>query len=174
MEQNQLAEKMETERGLSKMSQTSLSTLGARVRRALAWVTTPHPDVIKIEEIRKAELLSTITFILSSLLISAVIVGVSNFEIIIVLTLVTLSSYLFSRTTYHQIGAYLFTYAFTALGYISIYRGSVSSIDIAVATTVHIAIVFSSVLLPQGSFLLLIPLYPYKRQIVLDVQVVLC
>lgn len=157
MEQNQLAEKMEAERLENKiMSQiTPSSTFGARLRNAFAWATAPHPDIKNVEEIRKAELLSIITFTVSILLVLATLAGIYNFEVLFVLTLITLSSYLFSRTTYHGLGAHLFTYAFTVMSFLSIYRGNAVSV-IAATTTVELAIIFASVLLTQRGFFILL------------------
>jgi GAF domain-containing protein len=152
MEQNQLAEKMEAERWQNNMlSQTPLSAFRERLRNIFSWLTTPHPHIKNVEELRKAELLSIITFTTSILLAFAMLAGIYNFEVLFVLTLITLSSYLFSRTTYHGLGAYLFTYAFTVMSFLGVYRGNAVSV-IAASTTVELAIIFASVLLTQRGF----------------------
>ena len=131
-------------------------SLRSRLSQLFRKLVEAHPLITEIEEIRKAELLSTITLILTSLLLTGILTSSNNIEVFVVLICITLSSYLFSRTTYYRLGAYLFTYAFTAIGFITIYRGTATSIDIAVATTVHVAIVFSSILLSQRGFLALV------------------
>jgi GAF domain-containing protein len=138
------------------MSQTPLN-FRSRLNRWYQTLIEPHPSITNVEDLRKAELLSIITIIISSLLIVGLIFA-SNIEVFVVLLCFTVSTYLFSRTANYWFGSYLFTYAFTTLGFITIYRGTASSVDIAVATIVHMAIVFSSVLLSQRAFLLLVVL----------------
>lgn len=157
MEQNQLAEKMEAERVRNKiMSQTPLN-FRSRLNRLYQIFIEPHPNVINIEDLRKAELLAIITMIVSGFLTTGMLFA-SNKEVFIILLCITVSSYLFSRTASYWLGSYLFTYAFTALGFTTIYLGTATSVDIAIGTTVHVAIIFASVLLPRYGFLALVGL----------------
>ncbi|MBL8089913.1 MAG: GAF domain-containing protein [Anaerolineales bacterium] len=128
----------------------------SRLSRVYETLIQPHPSLTNVEDIRKAELLATITIIVSSLLITGAIVTARSVTVFLVLLTFTVSSYMLSRTTYYQVGAYIFTYSFTALGFYTILNGRASSIDIAVATTVHIGIVISSVLLSRRGFLILV------------------
>lgn len=157
MEQNQLAEKMEAERVRNNniMMQTPLSTFRARFRNIFAWATAPHPDITNVEEHRKAELLAITTFMLSILLVVAILIGTYNFEFILILILTTISSYLFSRTTYYRIGAYLFTYSFIVVSFLGIYRENTLSV-IAIITAFELSVIFSSVLLSQRGYSILV------------------
>lgn len=130
-------------------------SIKSRLSRAYQALVQPHPSLTKIEDARKAELLATISIIVSSLVITGALATARNVGVFAALLSVTISAYAFSRTAYYWVGAYLFAYAFTALGFYTIFNGRASSIDIAIATTVHIGIIFSSVLLTQRGFLIL-------------------
>ncbi|NJN79872.1 MAG: GAF domain-containing protein [Anaerolineales bacterium] len=127
-----------------------------RIREIWQKLTTPHPSIKDIKEIRKAQLLSILTLILTILLLTGIIYGPSSLGVFFNLGAITLTSYLLSRTIYYRLGAYIFTYAFTAIGYYSIYNGTATTIESAISTTVHVALIFSSVLLSQRGFLWLV------------------
>jgi GAF domain-containing protein len=116
---------------------------------------TPHPSIKITGEFRRAQLLSIVTLILTVFLIGAVLSRPSSSGIFVALIGVTVISYFFSKTQYFRWGTYIFSYVFTALGYISIYQGTANSIETSIASTVHIALIISSVLLSQRGFLAL-------------------
>lgn len=115
-------------------------------------LTSPSPLLTTIVERRRAQLLSGLTLILSIFFAVALLYGPSSFGAFFALISITLISYALSRTRHYRAGNYLFTYAFTAFAYFRIYQGSASSIEAAIISTVHISLVFSSVLLSQRGF----------------------
>lgn len=124
-----------------------------RLRNALQKLTAPHPSITNFREKRRAQLLSILTFILTVLLLVGLLSRPQSYNVFLILGGISLISFLLSRSVYYQIGIYIFTYAFTAIGYYTIYAGSASSIEAAISSTVHVAIVFSSVLLSRRGFL---------------------
>lgn len=126
-----------------------------RARRIWMRLITPHPSIKITGEFRRAQLLSIVTLILTVFLIGAVLSRPSSSGIFVALIGVTVISYFFSKTRYFRWGTYIFSYVFTALGYISIYQGTANSIETSIASTVHIALIISSVLLSQRGFLAL-------------------
>jgi len=139
------------------ISQTPLNenkpSFAKRASRVWQRLTTPHPSIKAIGEIRRAQLLSILTLLLNVLFVLALLSGPSSVGVFLALGAITLTSYVLSRTKYYRLGTYIFSYAFTAIGYIRIYQGTTNSIEASIVTTVHIALVFSSVLLSQRGFL---------------------
>jgi GAF domain-containing protein len=113
----------------------------------------PHPAIKSVAEFRRAQLLSILTLILSVLFISALLSRPRSLGIFFALGSITLISYVLSKTKSYRLGIYILTYSFTAIGYIRIYQGTAISIESAITSTVHIALIFSSVLLSQRGFL---------------------
>jgi GAF domain-containing protein len=133
-------------------------SITVRLRNILQAFIEPHPSIKEIREFRKAQLLSTLTLILTILLFAAVLYGPRSFGIFGILTAATIISYLLSRSIYYQVGAYIFTFSYTAIGFLTLYYGSATTIESAISTTVHIAIILSSVLLSRKNFLVLVVL----------------
>jgi GAF domain-containing protein len=129
-----------------------------RIIRLWRQLTEPSPSLKSVADRRRAQLLSIITLILSLLFIVALFYGPSSYGAFLTLTGITLISYALSRTRHYRAGNYLFTYAFTALAYMRIFMGSAESIEAAVVSTVHITLVFSSVLLSRRGFVGLVAL----------------
>ncbi len=130
----------------------------ARAGEALQTLIAPHPSVKGIGEYRRAQLLSILTLILSALFAAVFLYGPSSYGAFLLLAGITVTSYFLSRTRYHRTGIYLFTFVFTAIGYVRIYQGAASSIESSIVSTVHIALVISSVLLSQRGFFALVAL----------------
>lgn len=114
---------------------------------------TPHSSIKTIGEFRRAQLLAILTLLLGALFIVAVISRPRSLGVFLVLGLITLASYGLSKTEYYRIGTYLFTYAFTAIGYVRIFNGTANSIETSITSTVHISLIFASALLSQRGFL---------------------
>lgn len=133
----------------------SSTPLNSRARQIWNKLIAPHPSIKEIGEFRRAQLLSVLTLLLIALLILATLFLPSSFGVFLMLGSVTLTSYILSKTKYYRLGTDLFSYIFTAIGFIRIYQGTASSIETSIVTTVHIALVFSSVLLSQRGFLTL-------------------
>lgn len=131
-------------------------TFSERARQFWLRMIEPHPSVKEIGEFHRAQLLSTLTLILSVFLFIALLSQPKSIGVFLALVGITLTSYALSRTKYYQLGAYLFTYAFTAVGFIRIYQGTASSIESSIFSTVTISLIFSSVLLSQRGFLSLV------------------
>lgn len=142
------------------ISQTPLNdqkqSFTERVNRVWQRLTAPHPSIKAIGEIRRAKLLSILTLILSILFISVTFFSLRNFGMFLALGGIALTSYTLSKTKYYRIGTYIFTYAFTAIGYFRIYQGTATSIEASIVSTVHIALIISSALLSQRGFLSLV------------------
>jgi GAF domain-containing protein len=130
-------------------------TFSERARQFWLRIIKPHPSVTEIGEFHRAQLLSLTTLILSVFLFSALLSQPKSIGVFLALGGITLISYVFSRTKYYRLGAYIFTYAFTAVGFIRIYQGTASSIEASIFSTVTISLIFSSVLLSQRGFLIL-------------------
>ncbi len=131
-------------------------TFSERARQFWLRMIEPHPSVKEIGEFHRAQLLSILTLILSVFLFIALLSQPKSIGVFLALVGITLTSYALSRTKYYQLGAYLFTYAFTAVGFIRIYQGTASSIELSIFSTVTISLIFSSVLLSQRGFLSLV------------------
>ena len=116
----------------------------------------PHPSIKAVGEYRRAQLLAIITLIESISFFTTIFFNPKSVGAFLVLSIITLTAYVLSRTKHYRIGIYIFTYAFTAFGFYRIYQGTPNSIASSIDTTVHIALVFSSVLLSQRGFLTLV------------------
>ena len=128
-------------------------TFSQRTRQTWLRMIEPHPSVKAIGEVHRAQLLAILTLILSAFLFSALLSRPRSIGVFLILGSITLTSYVLSRTKYYRLGAYIFTYAFTAIGYIRIYQGTANSIESSIFSTVIISLIFSSVLLSQRGFL---------------------
>ena len=104
-------------------------TFSQRARQFWLRMIEPHPSVTEIGEFHRAQLLSTLTLILSVFLFCALFSRPNSIGVFLVLGGITLTSYALSRTKYYRFGAYIFTYAFTAVGFIRIYQGTANSIE---------------------------------------------
>ena len=131
-------------------------TFSERARLFWLRMIEPHPSVTEVGEFHRAQLLSTLTLILSVFLFIALLSQPKSIGVFLALVGITLTSFALSRTKYYRLGAYLFTYAFTAVGFIQIYQGTASSIESSIFSTVTISLIFSSVLLSQRGFLSLV------------------
>ena len=129
-----------------------------RIQQIGQSLIAPAPSIKDIGQFRRAQLLAILTLITSVLFFAAIFSGPRSYGVFIALTLISLASYALSRTTSFRTGTYLFTYAFTAIGFIRIYQGEATSIEASIVSTVHVALVVSSVLLSQRGFLGLVAL----------------
>lgn len=126
----------------------------------LLWdkLITPHPTIKDIGDLRRAQLLLILSTILSILFVAAILYGPKSYGVFLSLISVTIVSYLLGKTRYYRAGTYLFAYVFTAIGFIRIFQGTSESIESAIVSTVHVSLIFSSVLLSRRGFLGLIAL----------------
>ncbi len=141
---------MSTSQTPSNDQKRSFAAVAAQVWQRLI---APHPSLKAVTDIRRAQLLAALTLLLSIPIVVAVLFRPGSIGVFFALGAITLTSYSLSKTKYYRLGTYLFTYAFTAIGFIRIYEGTANSIESSIVTTVHIALVFSSVLLSQRGFL---------------------
>ena len=128
-------------------------TFVQRARQTWLRMIEPHSSIEAIGEFRRAQLLSMFSLILSVFFISALVLRPESIGNLLALGGVVFASYILSKTKYYRWGTYIFTYAFTAFGYLRIYQGTINSIESAIASTVHISLIFASVLLSQRGFL---------------------
>ncbi len=142
---------------MSNLQPVNLQAQSYTQRASSAWqrLIEPHPSIKEINEFRRAQLLVILTLVLSSLLILALLSGPKSVDLFLTFGFVTLVSFALSKTKYFRLGAYFFTYAFTAIGYIRVYQGTASSVEISIGATVHIALILSSALLSNRGFLIL-------------------
>ena len=124
-----------------------------RIREMAQRLITPDSSIKEVSEFRRAQLLSSLALVLSLLFFIVLLYGPRSYGVFIFLTLISLTSYALSRTKYYKLGTYLFSYAFTAIGFFRIYQGEVTTIEASIASTVHISLVISSALLSQRGFL---------------------
>jgi len=124
-------------------------------RTTLLWnrLILPHPTIKNTSDFRRAQMLLILTLTLSVLFVGALLYGPRSYGTFLSLTVVTLASYALGKTPYFSAGTYLFSYIFTAIGFVTIYQGTAKSIEIAIVSTVHVALIFSSVLLSKRGFL---------------------
>jgi GAF domain-containing protein len=125
----------------------------------LKFLTQPHSSVKDLGEIRRAQLLATITLILVISLPLAVFFSPTANSTFIALYITTLLSYVLSRTRYYRIGTYLFSYGITSLAFFSLYFGTVSSFDPVISSIAYVSLIIASVLLSLGDFSLLVLLF---------------
>ncbi|MBV6452309.1 MAG: hypothetical protein MHPDNHAH_03066 [Anaerolineales bacterium] len=123
--------------------------------RLWAYLTAPHPSVRDVGERRRAQLLASLTLILTFTLILAILATLSSSQIFFIFLSVTFISYFLSRTPSYRAGTYFFTIALTSLAYITIYFGAANTIDSAISSTVTISLILASALLSQRGFAIL-------------------
>ena len=118
--------------------------------------TEPHPSVQEIGEFRRAQLLASITLILACLFTWAMFSGPSTIGTFITLYIITLISYVLSRTRYYRAGSYFFSYGINALTFLSLYVGTANSFDGTITTIGHVSLIVASVLLSLRGFVVLV------------------
>lgn len=135
------------------MKTTSEETPANMSSRFWGFLTDPHSSVDDVGERRRAKLLSSLTLIVvAALILETFTTTTTRFIIYLAVSLV---AYAFSRSPYFQIGAYILSFGFTSIAYVSIYRGTASSIDSAINSTVPISLILASALLSQRGFVTL-------------------
>jgi GAF domain-containing protein len=72
------------------------------------------------------------------------------------LLVISVASYGLSRTRYHWVGSYLFSYGITSLAYLSLFLGTASSFEAAITTYAHTAIIGASIILSVRDFVILV------------------
>lgn len=120
------------------------------------FLTESHPSVKDVGEMRRAQLLASITLILVGLLTWALLSDPTTLSTFTALYLTTLLSYVLSRTPYCRIGAYFFSYGITSLAFFSLYFGTASSFESAITSIAHVSLIVASILLSLRSFSLLV------------------
>jgi GAF domain-containing protein len=141
-----------TETETPKITDTRANWLG----QAWGFLTNPHPSVKEIGEKRRAQLLATISLILTGTFILALISRASSSGTFLILMIVSVGSYVLSRTAYHAAASYFFSYGLTSIAYLTLYIGTASGFESAISTTAHAAIIVASILLPVRGLVLLV------------------
>lgn len=119
-------------------------------------LTNPHPSVTEIGEKRRAQLLAAISLLLTGTFILALISRPTSAATFFMLIVVSMASYVLSRTAYYVVGSYFFSYALTSVAYLTLYLGTASGFDSAISSTAHAAIIVASILLPVRGLVLLV------------------
>src|SRR5688572_11541892 len=102
--------------------------------RAWKYLSQPHPSIEKVGQKRRAQLAAIISLILISLFMVAMLFRPSSYNGLLALLIISIVSYGFSRTRYHWMGSYAFSYGITSLAYISLFLGTASSFEAAITT----------------------------------------
>ena len=124
--------------------------------RAWSFLTEAHHSITDIGERRRAQLLSALSLILFVSFTWAVLSTPSSLTVFFIFIGITLFAYVVSRTVYFGLGAYLFSFGFTSIAYITLYNGNANSVDTALASTVPISLILASAILSQRGFLILV------------------
>jgi GAF domain-containing protein len=120
------------------------------------FLTEPHASVKDIGEIRRAQLLASITLILIASFTWALFSGPSAIGTFVALYITTLISYVLSRSPYYRIGSYFFSYAITSMAFFSLYFGTATSFDAAITSIAHVSLIIASILLSLRGFTVLV------------------
>jgi GAF domain-containing protein len=141
------------------------------------YLTNPHPSVKEIGEKRRAQLLATISLLLTGTFILALISRPGSSVTFLILMIVSIGSYILSRTAYYALGSYFFSYGLTAVAYLTLYFGTASGFETAISSTAHAALIVASILLPLRGLVLLVILStittfaaPYYSQILIPTE----
>jgi GAF domain-containing protein len=141
-----------TQNEMSKTPEMSSNWL----RQGWDFLTKPHPAVQEIGEKRRAQLLATISLLLTGIFVLALFSRASSGGTFFILIIFSIVSYVLSRTSYHAVGSYFFSYGLTAVSYLTLYLGTASGFESAISSTAHAAIIVASVLLPVRGLVLLV------------------
>lgn len=120
------------------------------------FLTNPHSSVQEIGERRRAQLLATISLILTGTFILALLARSSSSGTFIALIMISVIAYALSRTAYFSVGSYFFSYALTSIAYLTLFFGTASGFEAAISTTAHAAVIVASILLPARGLVTLI------------------
>jgi GAF domain-containing protein len=141
------------------------------------FLTNPHPSVKEIGEKRRAQLLATISLLLTGTFILALVSRPGSSGTFLILMIVSIVSYILSRTAYYALGSYFFSYGLTAVAYLTLYFGTASGFETAISSTAHAALIVASILLPLRGLVLLVILStittfaaPYYSQILIPTE----
>ena len=126
--------------------------------RSWAFLTKPHSSIRDVGEQKRAQLLASLALILLFGLTLGLLSSPTTPQTFLGFLVIALGSYLLSRTPYHRVGIYFFTFAFTSVAYLTIYFGSASSIDAAISIILPFALILASALLSQWGFITLVVL----------------
>ena len=124
--------------------------------RIWQFLMEPHPAVTEVGERRRAQLLATVSLMLTASIAWAMLSGPTSLETFVALFGMTLITYVFSRTRYFHAGSYFFSFGFTALTFIPLYLGTANSFSSAITTIGHVSIIIASILLPLRGFVALV------------------
>ncbi|HSB01331.1 MAG TPA: hypothetical protein VLE49_11815, partial [Anaerolineales bacterium] len=138
------------------LNETSTSTnLSGELARIWSFLTRPHPTVTEIGEKRRAQLIATISLILTVAFLAGLITG-GSFGAFTTLLVISLVCYGLSRTRYYNAGSYFFAYGLTSYAYLRLYMGTAGGFEENITTIAHVSIVVASILLPVRGFVILV------------------
>jgi GAF domain-containing protein len=135
---------------------TTTRNLANNLARIWSFLTSPHPSVTGIGEKRRAQLLATISLILTGGFVLGLISG-GTFWAFTTLLIISMASYGLSRSRYYNAGAYFIAYGFMSLAYMTLYFGTAGGFESDITTIAYAAVIVASILLPtRGLFVLVI------------------
>lgn len=115
--------------------------------RAGIFLIKPHSSIQDVGERAQAQLLSILTLIFVPAFLLALILRPDSYVELVTLLFFTAIAYVLSRTPYSRAGVYIFCFSLSAIAYITLWLGTVSSYTSALTTFVHISLVVASILL---------------------------
>ena len=115
--------------------------------RAVRFFIEPHPSVEDIGERRRAQLLAVLAISISILLGWGLLSNPASYSTFFELFALSILSYALSRTRFHRVGTYVFSYGTTSISFLSLYLGTAGGFSSSITTTAHISLIVASLLL---------------------------
>lgn len=120
------------------------------------FLTAPHPSVEEIGERRRAQLLATVSLILTGGFMLGLLFG-GKFWAFATLFAIAMTTYGLSRTRYYNLGSYFIAYGFMSLAYLMLYFQMAGGFESDITTIAYAAVIVASILLPtRGLFVLVV------------------
>jgi len=130
-----------------KISAPTLSRAGMW-QNISTWLFAAHPSVLDVGERRRAQLIATLSLIISAALAAGIAFNPTSLITFVILLCLSIVSYFLSRTRFYIISAYLLTFGILINAFLPLYTGSGGSFAGSVLTIAPLALVLASGLLP--------------------------
>ena len=124
--------------------------------RSWSLLTEAHSSITDIGERRQVQLLSGLSLILTVAFVLGILSNPTALATFILFLTLAVVAYLISRTRFYYIAAYLFSFGFTSVAYITLYTGTANSIDSSISNIVPISLILASAILSQRGFVVLV------------------
>jgi GAF domain-containing protein len=139
---------------LNKTATTSPTSVNG-IGQIWGFLTNPHPSVTEAGEKRRAQLIATVSLILSTGFTLGILFG-GKFWAFTTLFIIAIVSYGIGRTRFYNAGAYIIAYGFTTLAYLMLYFRMAGGFESDITTIAYAAIIAASILLPTRGFFILV------------------